>query len=380
MQSLNENAPAWTAAMVKARLVEAFEIDRRLPNPGHRLAATEADHSDGRSTLSFTRDDGPKDDYDPAPLADSSSLDEQVSEDENVPDGLKPDFINRFGGGFGLFKRGTKRAEQARVSAERDELERLLSAARKRAKLDVAYWAELCRDGEALIRRNDHKRNEHNRWAEALGWAGNLVEVEKDESVKDARAIVLMWLRSGQSEAEFCQSNCPEPNELRRWIERYCKAIASRLQPSPPRVINPFAQGRHPDHLVFGIENIAGVLGRTPKKTERLVADGKLPAATFLGHLCAHRDMLRPYRNRAAVALKENEVGRLAALTKEAEDFAARRLALHEFAEYRIDRTELLKRIALAAPIGARPTLTVIEGGLRNISNTRPHSGVKLAA
>jgi hypothetical protein len=219
-----------------------------------------------------------------------------------------------------------------------------------------------------------------------------LVETENDESLKDLRAIVLMWLNSGESESEFCQSNCLEPNgwierfcqsnclepnELRRWIERYCKAIASRLRPFPPRLISPFANGRRPETLVFGIQDIAAVLGRTAKKTERLIAAGKLPVAMFFGRLCAHRDMLKPYRNRGAVALRDYEIARFAAVTKEAEAAASRRMALHEFAEYRIDRAELLKRIApAAAPIPVKPILTVIEGGLR----TPPRVDVKQAA
>jgi hypothetical protein len=295
MESLKESSRAWTAARVKARLKEAFEIDRRLPKlvPG-RLAPLDADLSDGRRALSFLHDGRT-----PAPLSDSPLLDSPVDPqraDETNPFGADENY-NSFGTGFSLFKRGTKRAEAARKRDEKEELDRLLKAAVERCRADVTYWGQLCRDGEALIKLFNHRRSELLRWEEALGWT---CANEIDRGVQGARRNVLRWLRSGQSENEFCEASGLALDELKRCIDLYCGTIAARLGFDPSRPISAFARGTRPAHLVFGLGAIATELGRTLKNTERMVAAGRIPVATFFGQLCAHRDMLKPYRNRGA--------------------------------------------------------------------------------
>jgi len=67
------------------------------------------------------------------------------------------------------------------------------------------------------------------------------------------------------------------------------------------RVLTTVAGDAEPQSgLVFGIEDIASELRRTVVSTRRKIDRRELPVGELFGQLCAHRALLRPFRERHA--------------------------------------------------------------------------------
>lgn len=331
-----------TPTAIRARLIEAFEVDESLPDEAPRLAAGFAPaHLPGR----------PAD-----PVAYLGDGDARASEHRMISKSFgrgrrrnKDEFYNDFGGGYEM-QRGVERAEAARKSAEAKAIAEIFREARRKVRSDTAYWADLCQKGAALAARLHRRRHEQIRWIEALGWVAlpydKARKIALDEpviGVWKARKETLAWLRSGKSEAAYCAAYDIERADLRRWTSVYCRALASRVAPQRPAKLARGAYGGRLDHLAFGAEEIARELGRTVKNVVRMIDAGKLPVADFLGEPCAHRVMLAPYRPHAT----RRVAAAMPVFVSEADIAIAERAnAFHQFADGAIDTRELYRRIA----------------------------------
>lgn len=265
--------------MVKARLIEAFEVARRYPDLGPgRFEPADIDNRDTRlAIIDLTAQLDP--DEEESPLAA-----ELFETRENA--GATPEF----GSGFRVYRRGVTRAEAARRRNDLEELDAILRSTRRKVRDDPTAWRDLCKTAEAKIMRSWRKRFEQVRMYEALGW---IVTKESHPESNTARKTTLSWLSSALSVADYCRVKGELQLDLRRAVRHYCETVARRLGTSPPES-RPALDPR--PNLIWGLENIAGELLRTPQATLRMIEAGRIPAAEFFGELCADRRMLGPFR------------------------------------------------------------------------------------
>lgn len=279
--SEGDSARPWTAAMVEARLIEAFALDRRLPDLGPcRWEPCAMSDRDARRAMSDLLDDVEKHDGDGDRDPWLATLDQ--SKDDDL------EWV--FAEGFRVFMTGIRRAAAAHKRAAQDELVSLVRAACEEIRDNPGLFAIMCRRAERSITRAEVRRRERERMYESLEW---LITPEQVDELDSARKVTLAWLRSGLPKDDFSPTMGMLPLDLRRAVRRYCEAVAGRLgnlsaEPSPTLDSRP--------NLVFGLDNIAAELARSPRTTARMVEAGRLPVGEFFGELCGDRRMLRSFR------------------------------------------------------------------------------------
>lgn len=160
---------------------------------------------------------------------------------------------------------------------------------------------------------------------EALGW---IVEKEADRDLDEARQITLFWLQTELPQRAFCVRFGVNRITLRREVEKYCKAIAQRLNEAPLRPAAPIADNGRVAHappprlvwtapiasriplsdsetIVRGVEAIALATNRKPASVVRSIEGGTLPAAKIDGEWVAFSETISksPYRKKSKPAL-----------------------------------------------------------------------------
>jgi hypothetical protein len=164
-------------------------------------------------------------------------------------------------------------------------------------RVEPAYWSRLCAAYERLasktIDRNAEARNE-----QALDW---IVTPEADEAVECARKATLAWLRSRKPQRAYAASNGICRVQLRRLVDRYCGALADRLNAGPRRALAPDIRPVSNGTLARGVAEIGAVTRRTPAKTLKLIQGGKAPGAMLAGQPTALLEFIDigKYRSRA---------------------------------------------------------------------------------
>ncbi len=204
-----------------------------------------------------------------------------------------------------------------RLTAEHDDpvtgktfdLDALIKRTREtvlsRVRSEPSYWTRLCAIREAVGPVAPFDRNAKERALEALDW---IVEVEDDCALERARQIVLCWLREGKTQRAFAKAKGLCRVALRRLIERYCLAIADRINAAGRPIIairrGHCKDGGHRESdVVRGVDQIAAVTRRKPASALRLIEGGKAPIATLDGEPVALRQMLVKWRSTSKARL-----------------------------------------------------------------------------
>jgi len=229
---------------------------------------------------------------------------------------------------------------------ERDRERRaIFKAALSKVEEHPGIFSLWCRRAEALARAD-----------EAIFCLG---EHQLNPDDEESRQITVDWLNFGdpRRELEFCEAEHLSEIDLRRHIRRCCEAIARQLVAEPTKKPAPldhlrerdlgyggetvFAAGRvfagndrgdrrrfygaeraalayeirldelgdrtltaiaadapALNGLVFGVDEIAAELRRSVELTKRKIDHGEIPVGEYFGQLCAHRALLRPFRER----------------------------------------------------------------------------------
>jgi hypothetical protein len=170
-----------------------------------------------------------------------------------------------------VIERGVIRAEQARRGAVADENRQAIAAVR---------------DDPAMFARTIVYAFNAWRVMNAID------ELEPDEGLAKDRKTTLYWVQSGLNVKEFARRLGIWETTVRRSLGRYCEAVAERLNAANA----PVTYKSH--DIVFGLCNIAAALGKTEKKTLKLIETGKLPVGKVGGELCASLTLLAPYQSR----------------------------------------------------------------------------------
>jgi hypothetical protein len=210
------------------------------------------------------------------------------------------------------------------------DLEKLIERCRRktltRIRAEPSWFARLCAAHDALPKLPPFDRNAGARADEAMQW---ITEVEDDCALERARQIVLCWLRSGKPQRAFAASKCLHRTELRRLIDSYCGAIASRLNAAPAWAAVRLAANDRPtaehkgerlvwrpalsvdqrvyrdrETIVKGADAIAAVTRRKPPSALRLIEGGKAPIAMLAGEPVAIRELLDTSRWRSTTKAK----------------------------------------------------------------------------
>jgi hypothetical protein len=271
-----DNAPRWTAAMVEARLKEAFETDRRLPNPGPRNALSPADHKVRESWLPT-----------PDEIREAAEVDGEAEADtDRRPSDDPPPFDLR-SCGFTIKKIGIVRDIATAKKEAEIEQGRLLAEARELVAERAALFAELCRLAEGKLLQRQRGCGPVQRMYEALDW---LAPHELDRHIESCRRTTINWLRSGADQNAHAKRIGVPVNTLRRQIYTYCNALANRLDAprSPPSL--------KLAHLIYGLPAIAAYLMRNERSVRRMMFEGRLPVGTLFGELCGHPHLLWDFR------------------------------------------------------------------------------------
>jgi hypothetical protein len=281
--SANDNSPRMTAAVVKKRLIEAFAVDNRLPNPGPRFRSATDEVTDLTQLTDGQRRE----------LFHTNS---RVNKDH-------PDYI-QVNDGYSVITRGVKR----NLAADAAEREASVRPALKAVKASGA-WSALCQ----AVERQAYKRNEESRMFETLDW---LVKVEDQPRNEVARQVVLCWFRAGgprgpRATLAFCQSKGLRPSELLRWLNVYCEALASQL--TCPRHPSNSIYFRARADLFWGLDAISRQLGRTPKNTLKMIEAGKIQAGLIYGHYCASGMLLNSRKTHKRHVANDNPTPKVAA-------------------------------------------------------------------
>ena len=184
-------------------------------------------------------------------------------------------------------------------------IERTRKTVLSRVRSEPSYWTRLCAIREAVGPIEPFDRNAEERALEALDW---IVDVEDDCALERARQIVLCWLREGKTQRAFAKAKGLCRVELRRLIERYCSAIADRINAAGRPIIairrGHCKDGGHRESdVVRGVDQIAAVTRRKPASALRLIEGGKAPIATLDGEPVALRHMLVKWRSPSKVRL-----------------------------------------------------------------------------
>ena len=138
-------------------------------------------------------------------------------------------------------------------------------------------------------------RNSHSLAMEVLDW---LVERESDPKSEAARAMLLDWIRSRMTDAEFCKGRGIRLADLRRAIETYSSALANRIDTMLVED-RPHTSGQ----VIVGAAAIAAETRRSQAGVLRLIESGKLPVARLAGEVVSTQDLLRPCRQYGVNAL-----------------------------------------------------------------------------
>jgi hypothetical protein len=211
---------------------------------------------------------------------------------------------------------------EERTDRERDRDRRAIF---RSATADVrerpGIFAEFCARADELARAD-----------EAMRW---LLEPKLHPDDEKSRIITVDWFAFGgpRLEREFCEAVQLSQLELRRQVRRCCEAIVKSLGEEPTRKHLAILDYKERDYghrcetvvaagrvfagndrgdrrrlfnalqdkdnqFVFGVEQIAKELRRTVANTQRKIDRDQLPVAKYLGQLCAHRELLRPFRER----------------------------------------------------------------------------------
>jgi hypothetical protein len=207
------------------------------------------------------------------------------------------------------------------ITGKTFDLDELVERCRRktltRIRAEPEYWARLCaiRDGLAALERSD--RNAELRALEAFGW---ITEKEDDRDLDEARQLTLFWFQTELPQRAFSQRFGIRRTTLRREIEKYCAALAGRLNAAPMRAAVRRANNDHlyrgaslrkserlvwqaaittdlrvhpnDETVVKGAEAIARITRRTSTSALRLIEGGKAPIAMLDGQPAALRELL----------------------------------------------------------------------------------------